>query len=727
MADDFTDGPERPSVRNELSGSGDVLGPVIQAGQIHGGIAFHVRTPATDGPPARPDQVPALTVTCVNRDDVLTFLDGALVEDAGQAPRVGIGVLSGLPGIGKTTVACRWAELVRERFPDGQIFIDFAALRARSGGDVSAAVRMCLKALGVADPYIPESLQERTAEFRSRSADRRILVVLDDVNQPAQVRPLMPKGPGSMVLVTSHGRLAELVLDGARLRTLEPLDSDSGLRLLTGRLGAEAVAADPEAARRLVSLCAGLPKALQLAAARLLTNRRLTLHTLTVELADEASRLSGLSLRGDSVSAVLELSYRDLPADAARLYRVLGWLPGETFDLGTAAAAANIDTATAESLLAVLEEASLLDVTPDGRFRCHQLVRLHARKRADAEETELSRRTVVERVATHYLALTAFADRAVRADRLRVADLTDLLRTASDPFTGERGPAPLEWLEAERGNILAVLRAAAEYGLHKHVWQVAESFTVLFLHRRQLAEWKESLELGAVAAAEAVVPAAEARLRSLLSRPLMDLGELDRARVELDSAVACAEVAAHTALTASVQEFLGRYWDRFDADRAMAAYRRALELNGEAGEWRGVAIVSYFLGCAQDTAGRHREALETLRRARADLAAREDHRMAGRALAAIGGVHDHLGDPDAAVRALTEAAELLRAEGASHYEAQALVRLADITQRTGAAPRTVRRYLLRAFEIYQAGGSPDARSLRERLDRLEGADGPGHE
>ncbi|MET8562268.1 NB-ARC domain-containing protein [Streptomyces flaveolus] len=719
MPEGLGDRCSEPYVRNELSGS--VNGPSVQAQQIHGGITFNVQVPLPSGPASRPDQVPPLTVRFINRSADLALLDDCVSTEGSRAGRVGYGVISGMPGVGKTAIACRWAEKTRAQFPDGQIYVDYAVLRSRAGGDVSEAVAMCLRALGVDDAYIPKSLEERTSLFRSRTADRRLLVVLDDVNQPAQVRPLVPKGPGSAVLVTSNGKLSELALDGARPVYLDPLDLDSGLRLLADRCGDAAVEAERHAAERLVGFCGGLPKALQLVAARLLPTGELTMSELAGELADETRRLQGLSLGGDhSVSAVLELSYRDLPADAAHLYRILGWFPGRVFDAGTAAAAADIDVSTAMPLLATLVRSNLLDVTEDRRYRFHDLVRLHARERADQQESQLTQRAVVERVATHYLALTAFADRAVREDRLRIADLTDLLRGVSNPFAADNGPAPLEWLDAERATILAVLREASRLALHKHVWQMAEAFTVLFLHRRYLGEWKESLELGAAAAAEAMVPAAEARLRSLLSRPLMDLGQYDQALVELETAVACAEVSAHTALNASVHEFFGRYWDRFDADRAVQAYRRSVELNIEAQEWRGVAIATYFLGCAQDTAGNHDTALTTLHSAYQGLMERRDRRMAARALAAIGTVHDHLGDTDAAVRVLNDAVQALEEEQASHYEAQARLRLADIIERTGGTRETVREHLTRACAIYETGGSPETEKLRERLNRMTG-------
>ncbi|WP_328694298.1 NB-ARC domain-containing protein [Streptomyces phaeochromogenes] len=717
-------------------------GPSFQGSHIHGGITFNVQSAPSSaaGLTARPDQVPSVTVPFSNRTAELAVLDSVFGARPGSARSVDVGVLDGLPGVGKTTMAWRWAERARGRFPDGQLYVDFAALRDQSapvaavGADVSEALAMCLRSLVGSDDGIPSSLAERTNLFRSRSASLRILLVLDDVSQPAQVRALIPKGPGSAVLVTSQGRLGELSLDGARLISLKPLDAHGGLALLKDRCGEEAVAAERGAAQRLVELCSGLPVALQIVAARLVTDDSLSMTTLAEELDDEASRLAGMALQGEeySVSAVLGPSYRLLPPHAARLYRLLGWLPVGTFDAGVAAVAADIDTRSAQRLLGVLAKASFVEAMGDGRYRMHDLVRLHARERAMEEEPETEQTALVQRVGTHYLVLTALADRALRRDRLRIAQLAALLRDAATPFTADDGPPPLEWLDTERPAILAVLRTAARHGLHTLVWQLAEAFTVLFLYRRYLAAWKESLELGAEAAAAAAAAAdtageiaqataAEARLRSLLSRPLLDLGENERARVELETAVARAEASGHLVLRASVQEFLGRYRDRFDPSQAAEAYQYSLELNTHAGEARGAAIAAYFLGCAQDAQGDHAEAAVTLRLAQRSLMNSEepDLRMAARVTAAIGVVHDHLGDTEEAIRTLREAAQGLREQQATHYEAQALVQLADIAERTGGREDLVRTCLNRAVEIHDAAGSRLAESLRRRLEDLD--------
>ncbi|MCX4780135.1 ATP-binding protein [Streptomyces sp. NBC_01264] len=691
---------------------------LYQGAVINGGVNYHVTAPET---PEVPDEIPALRTRFHNRTGELAAIDGLIPEGTDH---VGVLLLGGTPGVGKTATATRWAHRSRPRFPDGQLYVDFAALRGPSGGaDVSAAVGMCLRSLGVGEDYLPHSLAERTRLYRKRSQGRRMLLMLDDVSDPAQVRALMPQGAGSALVVTSSSaRLTELFADGAVPLDLEPLDTASALLILADRCGERVTAAEPGAAERLVALCGGLPVALHIVAARLLATRRLTPAGLADELADESRRLTAMSLRGErtvSVSAVFDSAYLQLEPEEARLYRLLGLLPGRSFDAATAAAAAGLGVRETESLLDVLQDARLLEYGPagQGRYHLHDLVRLHARERAAAEEGPGGHRDLVERVARHYVVRVGHADRAVRAERLRIADFDPGPEPSPFPGGADGRARALEWLEAERAGIVALLREASALGLRTPVWQLAEGFTALFLYRRHLGDWRESLELGAEAAAEDLVPAAEARLRSMLSRPLMDLGEAARARTELDKAVACAEVSGRTVLRASVMEFLGRYLDRVEPVRAIEAYERSLALNTEAGEARGAAIALFFLGCAQDAAGDPARALETLTRAReAFLAGAEpDRRMAARAAVALGRAHDRLGESARAVAVLRQAVRALAEQGATHYEAEALLALADMAERPGGDRSDLAADLARALEIHEAGGSPLAEALRERL------------
>ncbi|MFD5190097.1 NB-ARC domain-containing protein [Streptomyces sp. NPDC058357] len=704
---------------------GNVDGQLAQVGVAHGPITFNYQAPPSPEPRdrRRPNQVPRPPRGFVDRRTVLAELDGLFGgEDADGCP---IGVFSGLPGVGKTAAASKWAHDNHQRFPGGQIFVDFAKLRSRAGGDVSEALATCLRALGVHDPYLPEGFAERTALYRDLSAERRVLVVLDDVTRPAQVTALLPQGPGSAVLATSTWQLGELVLDGAALLPLDVLDTESAVELLSALCTPQRIAAEPAAAARLVELCGGLPIAVRICAARLLTQKRLTIGTLVDELSDEQSRLSRIAVfsvhEERTVSATLELAYRDLPAAAARMYRTLGHLPGLSFDTAVAAAAAGLDSvAAAEEALRVLEAASLLSVLDDGRYALHGLVRLHAQATSTAQDPPGTARKTVGRVLGHYLALTFLADLAVRADRLRITETEDAVRTSGsgedafvDPFAGSAQPGrdALCWLEAERANILAVLRAASRLDFDRPVWQLAEAFTVLFFHHRHLADWRESLELGVTAAERDGNAAAEARLRSLLSRPLLDLKQDEQAKAHLDTAERRAVESGHLVLQASVQEFLGRYWDRHDPDRAVDAYRTSLALNAEAGEERGEALARYFLGCAQSATGDHAAALSVLAEARTAFLVLGDKRMAARSLADVGRTRARLGDPAGAVADLSQAADDLRGSKAFHYEAQALEDLADLLDE----PDEVRACLRRALAVYEEGGSPRAAEVLARL------------
>ncbi|MFJ5265483.1 AAA family ATPase [Streptomyces sp. NPDC088387] len=724
-------------------------GPSFQGAHLHGDITFTVPAPVSAGTRPRPNQLPARTYRFVNRDEQINELRQAFPAARTGSDHVDLVVVSGVSGVGKTATVLRFAETVQDLYPDGQLYVPFAGLRDGSAStpsvgtgvtDVSEALAMCLSGLGVGEGDMPRTVEARANLLRSCSADLRILLVLDDVTEPAHVRTLIPKGPGSGVLVTSHRTLGELVArDDATPVGLKPLDDHGGLALLAD-LCPRAVDADQTAAERLVRLCGGLPVALRIVAARLKTEEGLTAAELVEELSDETDRLAGLSLPAEelSVSAALGPSYRLLPPDAARLYRLLGCLPTSRFDAGVAAATADVDTRVAKRLLRILAGASLVQRETDGRYVMHDLIRLHARECADREEPATVEAELIWRVGTHYLVLTAFADRAIKKKRKRIADLSALLRDANDPFAAPDGPAPLVWLNTERAAILGILRTASRYGWHTLVWQLAEAFTALFLHHRYLDSWRESLALGAEAAAAAATEvdqaagevteawAAEARLRSLLSRPLMDLDRHDEARTQLEQALLLAETVDDLVLRASVMEFQGRYLDRHDPGNAVAAYRRSLALNVEAGEARGAAIAAVFLGSALSVGGEHTEALAVLRRAHDDLLADEepDVRMAARALAAIGLVRDRLGDTGAADRDLKEAVGILRERNAMHYAAEALVGLAGIAQRTGADTDVVRDYLTEALEIYERDGNPAAGELRRWRQEWDGSDGP---
>ncbi|MGW7414908.1 hypothetical protein [Streptomyces sp. NPDC054863] len=685
---------EGGGIANEFDGT--VSGPVVQAGVVHGDVVF--RTGQREGPTrVTPREVPRGPRKFVGREQALEVLDSGRVV-----------VLSGLPGVGKRGVARRWAEGARGRFTGGDVYVDFASLEGggpgRAGADVSAAVSRCLRGLGVEDACLPRSLGELSALFRTRTAVEPVLVVLDDVREAAQVRALLPGGGASVVVAVGRGRLAGLLMDGAEFVHVDPLDAADGRELLEQLCGADRVAAEPEDAARIVEWCGGLPVALHVAAARLVAHRRLTLGMLARELADEKRRLSALKISGESVVAVFGVAYEGLAEDVRRIYRLLGLYPGRSWEAGLAAALAGGEVESARAALDALEEASLVEVADDGRYTFHDLVRLHAREVAVAEGEDAGQ--VVGVALRHLLELAAHADLAVMGGRMRAGAYVE--RVAGDASRFPDRGAALDWLEAERADLLAVQREAFACGLYQEAAELAEALTALYLNRRYVGDWLASGEIGVRAAEAAGLVASEARLRALLSRPLMDLGEKERAREELEAAIARADDSGWLLLRASVREFHGRWYDRYAPDRAVEVYSQALALYEEDGDPRGIAVGLYFFGCAQDAAGAGEAALVTLRDAGARFAAMGDFRMGARARGAEGDVLLRLGRDDEAVIVLTEAVAALEGAGAVHYEA---VHRETLHRLTGD-----RRQLERALEIYEAAGSPRAETVRSLLD-----------
>ncbi|GAA2115946.1 NB-ARC domain-containing protein [Streptomyces synnematoformans] len=661
---------------------------------------------------------------------------GAVRPDGAARP-VAMLAVSGMPGMGKSAFQSRWVDANKGRFSGRPVYVNFEEL---PGGTptarLSAAVAEALQQLEVGLNHLPASLAGLTRLYRQESARRRLLVVLDEITEAAQVRALLPSGPGSAVLAAGPSRIGELTLMGAQPLQLQPLEPEHGLQLLTHLVGdGSRIGAEPEAARQAVEFCAGLPVALGIVGARLAMEPRLTLRALVAELSDEERRLEGLSIPGEElgVSAVIGMAYGNLPAEAARLYGRLGLLPGPRFDDEVAAAAGGLRPPAARRALARLESAGLVEAADEhGRRRFVSLVGLHARARGTAEP-EAEQNAALARVVRHYVRRVAQADRAVMGTRLRVTDHGELLRDAPPgPFAGDGAKsAALEWLHRERAELLAVHEAAAAAEDPRAVWQLAEGLTALFLNHRYLQDWTATGLRGVEAAARDGEPAAEARLAALTSRPLTDLDRLDDAQALLERAGARlsdvrrghAGYADLPVLRPSVLEFTGRLWDRLDPPRAIATYEEALAAYREAGEERGAAIARYLLGRALDAAGRPAEAAEALRAAvggfegLSGYGPRGDRRMAGRARAGAGDVLLHLGRRPEAQEEYLAAARLLQAEEAAHYEAAVREKLAALAREDGGISGQ-REHLARAAELYAKEGNPRAGELRDELRRL---------
>jgi tetratricopeptide (TPR) repeat protein len=663
---------------------------------------------------AVPRETPPPLAGFVDRDEFVQQIS-ALTADSRKPPQ--IVVVTGPPGIGKSAAVRKFAHLSDARFPAGDLYVDCAD----HATDLSGMLASCLNGLGVADEHMPGTTAGRSKCLRTRTSRQPILVVVENATQPAQITAMLPRAPGSLLLATTSADLEHLHAEGAVFLRLDRLDEASSLELFAGAAGVRTPAARP-----LVRLCAGLPLAILAMAGRAAGGPEDTLADLEAELTDERRRLAALSLGGRPVvSATFTAAYERLPAPAQHLYRSLGLLPVLDFTADTAAVASATDTATARRLLGVLAAANLLERRPDGRFRFHELIRLHAADRARekghgdrtqgkayaadramkephaADGPQVSA-AVVARLVRHYLVRAAFADRALMGVRSRVADHDRLLAGEPDPFPEPDAKAEAAaWLRAERPNLVAVVRAADDTS----AWQLAEALTGFYLNYRHLGDWIATGELGIAAARRLGEPRAEARLRMMLSRAHTDRGDLDRADAETRRAVDLAANLDDLVLRASAWEFRGRYLDQADArQEALEAYERAHELNVAAGEWRGVGLILYFQGRTLAGAGEHARALELLRRAEDLLSWYGDARMTARTRIDIGAALIRL-DHDA--EAATILTGCVRDLAGKHYAAQALELLAELAERAG--DRTGREgYLREARAIYASVGHPRA-------------------
>ncbi|WP_412540471.1 BTAD domain-containing putative transcriptional regulator [Longispora sp. K20-0274] len=655
------------------------------------------RVPATAQPPAGPPvAAPALLPPAVpdftGRQDQLDTLDRL----TGQAGAVVISTIGGVGGVGKTALALYWAHRARHTFPDGQLHINLHGYSAAAPVTPAEALSRFLRALGVRPENVPADLDEAAALYRSRIADRRMLVVLDNARSADQVRPLLPSGPGSVALVTSRDRLAGLTaLDGARRLTLEAMTPDEALALLGAVIGPERVAADPSAAARLVGLCGRLPLAIRITAAQLAERPQLGLARHVAEL-EAGDRLAALALPEDddaSVRVVFGHSYTGLKPEAARLFRLLGLVPGPDFGVACAAALAGLDRREAGRLLNILAAAHLIEPRGADRYGFHDLMRLYAADQAGADPE----RDGAVRRFYHWYVLTADAAAwLLSPDRLHLPIPESFV--APEPVALADREQALAWCDAEGEGFVAAVTAPPEGTDPEAVWLLAESTRFYFLFRmfqeqglamaqaalsaardcqdpRVLAAMHYSVatqwrgrenhtqahvhyDQALTWARRSGLPTAEAiyLIQSALS--LRAIGRLHEAADRIEAALplfALNEadrdgVAVTQSMLAHIYRNLGRYAEAMDLIRT--AFPVIAELRPLL-----IPVYANYIACIYIDLGEHDQALAHLDEALRTARTSENSMAEGSILNELGGLYQRLGQHDRALEVLTEALE----------------------------------------------------------------------
>ncbi len=453
--------------------------------------------------PIVPRQLPAGVRHFAGRESELSQLDSLLNQNVPGGTIV-ITAISGTGGIGKTALALRWSHQVAARFPDGQLYVNLRGYDPGGTPLTSAeAVRGFLDALGVPPTEIPEAPDAGAALFRTMLADRRMLILLDNAKDPEQVRPLLPASAGCLVIVTSRSELTGLsITDGASTIPLGLVSPAEAEALLAARLGPDRLAVDPAATSHLIDLCARLPLALAITAARAAANPSVPLASFAAQMSSEHDRLDAFDI-GDattSVRAVFSWSVSQLSDAAARLFRLLGLHPGPDFTVPAAGSLAGLPWSQAQRLLAELARASLIFEHVPGRYAFHDLLRAYAGEEAGNHESATDRQTALRRVLDHYLYTARPAGALIFAEDLPLPELVPLEDRGVSPERPDTTLAAISWFRAEHQVLIASSLLAEACGFSSHAWQIPCTMTQYFRAVVRTRDWA-SLESVALTAA----------------------------------------------------------------------------------------------------------------------------------------------------------------------------------------------------------------------------------
>jgi tetratricopeptide (TPR) repeat protein len=645
---------------------------------------------------------------------VLAELDKLLAED----PATPIATIDGTAGVGKTTVAVHWAYRVADRFADGVLYVNLRGFHpGRTAVDPGVAVRGFLDALGVPAQRMPPGLDAQTALYRSLLAGRRLLILLDNARDADQVRPLLPGAPGCLVLVTSRNQLTSLVaVEGAQPLTLDVLGDDEARELLSRRLGADRLAAEPQTVGEIIARSARLPLALAIVAARAAARPQFPLDSFVTELRDSRHRLDALT-GGDpatDVRAVLSWSYRALTDEAAFMFRLLGLHPGPEISVAAAGSLAALPVRKASDLLVELAAAHLAAEHAPGRYSLHDLLRDYATEQAEQRCDPAQRRAAQWRVLDHYLRTAHNAAGRLDPNRDPIT-----LAAAVPGVTPERLsdlPAATGWLRAEYPVLLATVDLAVDAGADVHAWQLAWALMDYF---NRSGHWDDqATTFGAAVRATRRLGdrPAEGYARRLLARALGRLGRYDEAEshlrqaIELFASLGDPAGEAHTHIGLSwILERQGH------AGPAFAHDRQAFELFEAAEHVVGQARALNNIGWRHAQIGDNHKALVYCRRSLRLCREIGDTYDEAIALDSIAYAHHRLGDHRQATAQYQEALRLYREISHRDGEAETLTRLGDTHHHVGAFD-AARQAWRDALDILDQLGHPAADQVRAKLN-----------
>ncbi|MCP2322853.1 DNA-binding SARP family transcriptional activator/Tfp pilus assembly protein PilF [Hamadaea flava] len=653
-----------------------------------------VRVAAAPAEPQRrylPRDLPDFT----GRAEEMAELDQVTAAAAGGGAVV-ISAVAGVGGVGKTTLAVHWAHQHAADYPDGQLHVDLHGFGQGPPTTPVAALSALLQALGVPPEKISADLDTTAALYRATTADRRLLVILDNARSADQVRPLLPTGRGSLAVITSRDSLAGLVVsDGARLLALRPLPDDDSIALLTAILGPSRIAGQAAAVADLAALCGHLPLALRIAAANLLADPARPIADMAAELRS-ADRLQLLSLAGTdtwAVEAVFEQSYRMLDEPDQRVFHLLGLHPGTDVTAEAVAALTSIPMDEAEAALGRLVQASLVIETSPARYLLHDLVKVYAAAVADRERTPAERATAFRALADFYIDTTASA-----------AELVTPWYTFLTMAT-HRNPAHIDvasamgWIQSEQDNLVTLARHTADHGPADVAWRLADLLRGYFVLRRDHAAWQVMGAAGLAAASAEGHTAAQAAMHLGIGTDLRLEGHLEKAVAHLTEGLRLTRAARWRGGELSAVLALATYYGQHGDPQAAIELLESVATSSTSEHPALMAVALANLGAMRLTAGDLRRAAGDMERALALLEATGNKMGVAFTRTNLGLVQLDLGRLDTAETYLEQAIALDEEIANPSGPLPAMAGLADLQLRSGRlreAAQSARRTLARA-------------------------------
>jgi DNA-binding SARP family transcriptional activator/tetratricopeptide (TPR) repeat protein/transcriptional regulator with XRE-family HTH domain len=675
-----------------------------------------------------PRQLPLGTAYFIGRDKELSALDATIAE-GGWAPQLApkLVVVVGCAGVGKTALAVHWAHRVMGHFPDGQLYVDLRGFEVSEEPlDPSTVIRGFLHACGVTSQRIPADPDAQSALLRSTLHGKRLLILLDNAREAAQVRHLLPGAGGCLIIVTSRNQLSGLVAAGATPVVLDPLPDADARLMLSQRLGPARADADPRALDEIAALCSGLPLALAMVAARAAIHENFSLEALAAELRVTNDRLDALS--GDDGFAdartVFSWSYRTLSVEAARLFRLLGVHPAQDIGVPAAASLAGLPIRRTRRLLGELRAAHLVFEPAPGRYLQHDLVRAYAAELVASQELSSGRPDLENRVVSHYVHTGLAASR----------HLTSLPQSAVqvDPLPEGVHPQPItgceeamDWFRDEHKTLLTLVTQAIDNGHDNLVGQIAGVLADYFDRSGHWQDWAITERSALEAARRTGDIAVQARALHMLARATAKLGGHEEACALCLPAIRLyhrlgdrlSEATVHRTFTCPASR-LGKY------NEALEHGWRALELYRVVGHEEGVGSSLNAVGWAYAKLDDPERALIYCTEALQRLRRTDERRQQAATWDSLGYIHVMLAHVDEAARCYLRSADLYRELGDDYGSAVALSRLGDVYRdddNPGAAAKVWRQALATLQELEH----PDTGEVRNKLRSLPSPRLPG--